>query len=318
MKTYKLVFTCQSIVNQIPDSQTLFGALCNIIKNVNGEEALEEYLHSFNEEPLFVHSSMFYNGTMPMIKKNIFSLAFVNNMVKKFDSKERLSVLENLKKYKKIKYISEQIYQKYIIEKDENILKQDLLEYEEKFKLNDGILMFNDEKLDIVQKSVLMTRNGFVDSENNKSLFYSPHIYFDSKSEFCIFVKSKKDKEYLRKIFGYLEYFGIGNRRTVGMNIFHLERIEETKLSSKENYKLILSKYIPQDEVIFEKSYCQLDNEIYRASKDYANYAVVGNFIHVVEGSYLYMKEDKNYYGKVIETECNGKKIYHYGIGFAL
>ena len=73
MKTYKIVFTCQSVVNEIPNSQTIFGVICNILLQTRGKDALDEYISSLNAKAKMVHSSMFLNHTLPMIKKNVFS-----------------------------------------------------------------------------------------------------------------------------------------------------------------------------------------------------------------------------------------------------
>ena len=47
MKEYKLVFKPLSTITNIPNAQTIFGAICNIIVNTQGEEALNNYISSF-------------------------------------------------------------------------------------------------------------------------------------------------------------------------------------------------------------------------------------------------------------------------------
>ena len=44
MKEYKLVFKPLSTITNIPNAQTIFGAICNIIVNTQGEEALNNYI----------------------------------------------------------------------------------------------------------------------------------------------------------------------------------------------------------------------------------------------------------------------------------
>lgn len=69
MKEYKLVFKPLSTITNIPNAQTIFGAICNIIVNTQGEEALNNYISSFNNQPLFytfIHVSIEYvtNGSL--------------------------------------------------------------------------------------------------------------------------------------------------------------------------------------------------------------------------------------------------------------
>lgn len=77
MKAYKIVFTCQSVVNEIPNSQTIFGAICNILLQTRGKDALDEYISSLNTKAKMVHSSMFLNHTLPMIKNEFFLMSIL-------------------------------------------------------------------------------------------------------------------------------------------------------------------------------------------------------------------------------------------------
>ena len=319
MKIYKIVFTNQSVINELPNSQTIFGAICTIINQTQGENDLQAYLKSFDSIPFFVHSSMFLNGTLPMLKRNLFSLNDVNEMVNASANSEKLKLLESTKKYKKISYMSEKIYKEYILNDRFEALKKDLLQHPSDFKLNNGILSFDDEELLNDVSSLIRTRNGFPEDGNDKTLFYSSMTYYPKDTEFVIYVKTNKSVDYLKSIFECFEYFGIGSRRTVGMNSFHFERIEQVSLSVNKESKLLLSRYIPYgEEVDLSKSYYQLASNVYRSSKEYVGGFVSGKYIHFLEGSWMHFTEDKEYYGRVIETQTNGKKVYHYAIGFTV
>ena len=50
METYKIVFSSASVINEIPNSQTIFGAICNILLQTQGKEAFHSYIDSFNQE----------------------------------------------------------------------------------------------------------------------------------------------------------------------------------------------------------------------------------------------------------------------------
>ena len=102
MKEYKLVFKPLSTITNIPNAQTIFGAICNIIVNTQGEEALNNYISSFNNQPLFIHSSMFPLNMLPMVHYNIFDIDYINHNILKEKSIDQLSYLQTLKNYKKI------------------------------------------------------------------------------------------------------------------------------------------------------------------------------------------------------------------------
>ena len=83
--------------------------------------------------------------------------------------------------------------------------------------------------------------------------------------------------------------------------------------------KLVLSRYIPNDEEVdYGNSFYKLTSNVYRTSKNYAGGYVSGRFMHLMEGSFMRFLENKEYYGKVLETSVNGKTVYHYAIGFVL
>lgn len=317
MKIHKVIFTSQSVINELPNSQTIFGAICSILDQTQGDKSLNEYISSFSTSAKFIHSSMFLNQTFPMIKRRLFSLSDVNEIVKTSENNKKLDVLGSIKKYKKISFVSRKIYETYISEGKLNDLKIDLLEKPSSFSLNNSILSFSDESILSNTLSNIMTRNGFSENGIDKTLFYTTNIYYPKETEFCIYIKTEETKKYLEDIFKYFEYFGIGNRRSIGMNCFQLKRIEEIDLVSSSENKLLLSRYIPNDnEVDFDSSYYEISNDIYRGSKAYTGGLVNGKYIHILEGSWLKTIEDKEYYGRIIETENNGKKIYHYAIGF--
>lgn len=317
MKIYKAIFTSQSVVNTLPNSQTIFGTICTTLSQTQGKEAFDKYIDSFNDTALFVHSSMFLNHTLPMIKRNLFSLDDIRELVNTSARSQKLELLEITKKYKKIPYVSEKIYCTYINENKLDALKRDLVKKPEHFSLNHSVLSFRDEKQFAEGMTTILTRNGFPEKGTDKSLFYTPSIYYPRGTEFCIYLKTDQPINYIENIFRYFEYFGIGNRRSVGMNCFKFERIENASIPFSKENNLVLSRYIPnQNEVNFEKSYYQLSSDIYRSSKEYAGGLVNGKFVHILEGSWVKVLNQKEYYGRIIETESNDKTIFHYAIGF--
>lgn len=311
MKLYKLTFKCISSMTKIPDAQTIFGAVCSIIKYTQGEDNLQRYFESFQEEPLFIHSSMFLDGLMPMVKVGLISIDEKNKQVNDLPANERLTYLSRLKKLKKVSYVSLDIYNKYIVCDDFSGLKTAILNNE--ISIENGVLSNKVSCFDKVEE--LIVHNNHEDQSDERRLYFDDNIYYSEDCRFCIYVKTN-NIEYVKEVFKYSPYFGFGSRVSVGKNCFQLEEIHEVNdIIQCSNKKVLLSKCISNEFDLKESSYI-IDSTVYSGSKSYSS-NVIGRFNRFVEGSYMKVKENKDYYGKLIKCN-NGKTIYHYGIGFTL
>ena len=145
-----------------------------------------------------------------MIKKNVFSLEYINTLLGNVKAEDKLRVLENAKRYKQISSMSERVYKNYVENNKIEALTVDLQEKSNDFKIRNGLLKYSSETFDMEMDSVLLTRNGFPEKENDKTLFYSNAIYYPKGTEFCIYVKTEENVDYLKSIFNYFEYFGVG------------------------------------------------------------------------------------------------------------
>lgn len=311
MKLYKLTFKCISSMTKIPDAQTIFGAVCSIIKYTQGEDNLKRYFESFQGKPLFVHSSMFLDGVMPMVKVGLISIDEKNKQVNDLPANERLAYLSRLKKLKKVSYVSLDIYNKYIVCDDFSGLKTAILNNE--ISIENGVLSNKVSCFDKVEE--LIVHNNHEDQSGERRLYFDDNIYYSEDCRFCIYVKTN-NIEYVKEVFKYSPYFGFGSRVSVGKNCFQLEEIHEINdVIQCSDKKVLLSKCISNEFDLKESSYV-IDSTVYSGSKSYSS-NVVGRFNRFVEGSYMKVKENKDYYGKLIKCN-NGKTIYHYGIGFTL
>ena len=309
MKLYKLSFECISSMTKMPDDQTIFGAICNIIKYTEGENVLEQYFRSFVSKPLFVHSSMFLDGFMPMVKVGLISIDEKNKQVNNLPVNKQLAYLSQLKKFKKISFVSLDIYNKYIVNDDFKGLKQAILNNE--VNIIDDVLSSQTNEYSKVES--LVVHNNHQDKNNERKLYFDNTIFYPKNSHFCIYVKTD-NIEFVKSIFKYAPYFGFGNRVSVGKNSFKLVKTTEiTNIKTNCNKKILLSKCISNEFNLQESSYV-IDSTVYSGSKAYCS-NVIGRFNRFVEGSYMKVFEDKEYYGKLIKCN-NGKPIYHYGIGF--
>lgn len=312
MELYKLIFKSISSITNIPDAQTIFGAACRIIKLTKGEDELNNYFDSFESKPLFVHSSMFLDGVMPMAKVGLISIDEKNKKVLELPSEKQLAYLGQLKKLKKISSVTLDVYNDYIVNGEFDKLKEDIIS--EKIKIDGGVLSYKPFTYDKLDQ--LMVHNNHEEvNDGSRRLYYDNNIYYDKNCRFCIYVKTD-NIDYVKDIFKYAPYFGFGNRVSVGKNCFELDTVAKIdKVKKNEDYKVMLSKCISNEFDLKQSSYV-IDSTVYSGSKSYSS-NVIGRFNRFVEGSYMKINENKEYYGKLIKCN-NGKVIYHYGIGFVL
>ncbi|MBO6046615.1 MAG: hypothetical protein J6P61_02570 [Erysipelotrichaceae bacterium] len=312
MKLYQFTFKPLSSITKIPDAQTIFGAICAIIRFTKGEDELQRYLDSFDDQPLFVHSSMFGEGLLPMAKVGLISITDKNKNIFSLPPHKQLQYATDLKKYKGLKYISLDVFKDYVLDGQFDDLRKAI--DEDKITATEEIVS---SKETLILKSQLLVHNSkpiIEDSiKDDRKLFYEENVYLSSNV--CIYVKTD-DIDYVKSIFQYFPYLGIGNRVSVGKNCYEMIDVKEIEpFVHQTDYRMLLSKCI-SDEFDLDESNYMIDSSTYRGSKYYSS-NMIGRINKFVEGSYMKVKQDQEYYGKVIRVS-NDKQIYHYGIGFVL
>lgn len=311
MRTYKITLRPLSPLSKIPDAQTVFGCICTIIRFTKGREELEKYLASFHNNPLFVHSSMFPEGLLPMAKVGLLSIKEKNKDIFNLPPQKQLEYTSQLKKYKSLKYISLDIFKKYILNGYFQQMKTDL--YENKVQAYEDVVSTHKKNSFSSQQLMIHNKKTFKENDDENRLFYDYNLFISS--DMCIYVKTDKI-DYVESIFKYLPYFGIGNRVSIGKNCFELNNIEEIEpFSHNTNYRILLSKCISEEFNLDESNY-MIDSHLYGSSNYYTSNksGILNKFI---EGSYMAIKEDKEFYGQIIKVN-EDMNIYHYGIGFVL
>ena len=227
MKEYKLVFKPLSTITNIPNAQTIFGAICNIIVNTQGEEALNNYISSFNNHPLFIHSSMFPLNMLPMVHYNIFDIDYINHNILKEKSIDQLSYLQTLKNYKKINYTTESIFNDYIIKSDFNKMRDDLLN--KKINIKNYCLQKASENISKISDELLNSMKEIKAEETTEMLVNLTKIMdkFDVKE-----IKNIKQESFVSKIF-----------KSAGNTIARLFQKYDTMGYEVEKVYVLLKKY---------------------------------------------------------------------------
>lgn len=313
MKLYKLTFRPISSLTRIPDAQTIFGSVCSILVHTQGEQKLQEYFNSLlSNQPIFVHSSMFVDNVLPMPKIGLISIHDKNQRVTNLSPKEQLKYITSLKELKTIEYISIDVYKKYILTNQFENLKNDILNH--KLYVQDGIVS-NENTFYPMKKQLFVHTNRATDLDDKK-LFYDENLFMSNNAKLCMYVKTD-DKDYVDNIFKYIPYFGIGNRITIGKNGFKFLKMEEIHAPNYQNeYRVLLSKCLDASDFDLDESSYMIESTLYSGAKYYSSNKI-GRFNPFIEGSFMKVRQSRQYYGKILKTN-NGKDIYHYGIGFVL
>lgn len=319
MEQYCLTFKPIGVLTHIPDAQTIFGAVCNILIQAQGQEMFEKYIRSFEENPLFIHSSMFPKDYFPMIHQSLFSIDYINYQLLAQESQNQLVYLRRMKQLKKIKYVHKNIFDKYILKNQWESLKEDLLN--EILVVDNGCLKNKEEKSTFQIQQYMNTHVQknlyYFDKDMDNQLYYGVDIYCDKDTYFQIYIKTSLPKSEVWNIFQYAQYFGFGPKHSSGKNSFQLIDIEQINYSFT-NQKVLLSKSLLDNAFDLEKSHYQITAKLHQTSQYYLNNTRTGRFHLFNEGSLMKVNENKDYYGKIIKLKNQDQPIYYYAIGYVL
>jgi len=290
-------------------SDTLFSAICNAFRLLYGTQELNELLSSFKSGKIpFLVSSAF-----PFTSKTLF-----------FPLPKFLDIskyVENIKKFKKLEFVSETIFRK-IIEGLEikEFLKEDCL-------IQDNRILITDKEIESVGKSIWKIREVprvVIDRKTNASQIYhfGEAVYSkDSGLHFLIDFKTGDFEKEIKSALYLLGDEGIGGDRTYGKGLFKInfEKIS-FDLSEQENF-VTLSLYYPRkEEITYIKNgfYEILGRDGWIYSQDNMN--MRRRFIRMfTEGSTF--QSHKGTYGDLVKVNPIGFEIhdvYRYGYAFPL
>lgn len=276
-----------NFVDDLPHSDTLFGAICWGIKLLYGEDELTKILKDFsNNSPSFLISS-----TFPYIETEAKKIHFLPKPDKKPIEKTATSLkeIEKLKKFKKIvfltssifneiiqnKLIDEEIYNSFCEEKEykekqgnigvkyikigTNLIEKELidklveLELKQEKDLDDAIkrllIQLNPfRKLDILHNAINRLTSGTIEGK----LFYDENIFFTPKAGlfFLLKIYDESLKTKLNTVINFFADKGIGKDSSIGKGQFEVKIEEEISLFNepeKANAFVTLSLYYPTE-----------------------------------------------------------------------
>lgn len=340
MKYYKIHLQQLSSTLTPLRADTLFGHLCWQIALREGEEGIKSFLENFDKNHPFLFSDAFPDGFLP---KPLTDKDYPDLEGKKSD---KIKILQIWKKFKKVKYISVETFQKYFQGgKKFDKMEDWKAEYWEaciadKEKLEDKI------KTEVIQKNVI-DRSTFQALEGG--LFDQKETFVSKNFVWNIYIGVDENQEEwnIKKIIEYLEYvfeIGYGAKKSTGKGVFTIldisqiqrnedasvheitpkkEEVEENKYEAMTNLftqdsdkKMLLSSCIlTKDEMgILENSQYSLQTKYGKLGENFShNENPFKKPVRLLEkGSVLETKE--NFMGKLYKTATD-EKIQEYGFG---
>lgn len=327
MKIYKINLTPYGSISNFPDSQTIFGGICWAIKDLYGENNLEELLENFQiSQNRFVVSSAYIDGTFKA-PLEIWSSLDENINIGKRLGIDSSKLSRKSKLLKKINFMSEKVFRDYMKgELDRKEVAESLISGKGKYIFKEGVLYCKDDEELEYDLYVENGRRNFINritgTTDEGDLYYFNRSFLSSDIKLYFLIKTEQIEHFL-PIFKFLSDSAIGGNKSIGMNSYKLEFQGEFQYEKNIDESILISKYIPYyDEVVWDKSYFKIGRGNYKIESRFEfteNEAYKDEVGYLIEGSKLIVKEKKDIYGRLpVVKEISGKKIRHNGLGFFL
>ncbi|MGL4972870.1 MAG: type III-A CRISPR-associated RAMP protein Csm4 [Culicoidibacterales bacterium] len=319
MQTYQLKFAIGGRFQALPDSQTIFGAMCWAIRDVYGEAKLTEMLADFQNHPQrFVVSSMFQFDILPMPK-----------LKKMRVEATTLADFQHKKMMRQIHSVSVAAARKIFDNTFDMSVYQNLLENKPQsvFKVEEQTLYLVEEQVVSVPKTMNGLRNmidrlsGTTGEEGQ--LFYSEHQQLPAATKTHVIIQTA-DLKFVESLFRYLSDGGYGRDKSVGINQFSYESAQPFVFENSIGLPYLISKYIPQSGEINwndgQLGYTVASpNYVVESRQQFNGRYLKAEVVAFQEGSIIPTVEPKSMYGQLaVVQEIAEQRIYQNGLGLFL
>lgn len=327
MNIHKISLTPYGSMTTLPDSQTIFGAICWSIRELYGEDELEELLNNFvDHKNKFALSSSFIEGLFKAPVMNWATLEEIIDIGNKMDIESSQLAIRG-KQLNKIEYMSEKAFKNYLKgELDRKEVVEDILTGKGKFHISKGILQYKDEKIGDIDYYEENSRRNLINrlsgTTDEGKLFYYKRGFLKPNTNLYFLIKTE-NIDYFLPVFRYMADSAIGGDKSVGVNGFRVTYKGIFNYTKNIEENLLLSKYIPHyEEVNWEESMYNISIGNYKIESrhDFFGQDILKSQIgYIVEGSKIVLRQNKEIYGRLpIVKDINHKKIRHNGLGFFL
>lgn len=299
-------------------SDTIFGAIISSISQLHGETIVNNIIGAFESENLpFTISSAF-----PCIidEKNSNHIRFYPKISfsKESDKTEREiseKYLDNLKSYKKIEFLEEDIFFKVL---NGELTEEDIILNLKDYYSYKGLLMNEKPDIDIYYGENIVPNNSVNRQFGNTEIFYSSGTEYMNMGLFILADLSNEGyKVFFEEEFKFLQDKGFGKDVSIGRGQFEYE-ISYENISSLENnensdYFVTLSRFIPTDDDLasIDKSYYDIGfKRGVSSSKD-----IRKQIRFFKEGSSFIFNDKKDFYGQIVQSGDKSPAV-EYGYAF--
>jgi len=299
-KLYSVLYKPRSVFKEIPNSWTIFGAICWYYRILYSKEELESLLENFENKPKFLVSSpTFIKNDIEFFRKPNLG----GSIVFKDDSEYR-----EYKKFKKIQLVD----------------KQTLIEIlEGKIKDNNDLFKKTKDKIvdEIVSNTVFphVSINRITFTTDESKFFIEKSYSINSFLKFYILFIDENLIEKLKPVLKILYFSGKGISRGIVEFIEFKEEIELSKyIKEKSNKIYLLSPSFYDEKFDLENSYYDIITTLGIVDNyfDFKKLIIKGKFIYLSDGSIIHIKNISDYYGSSSFIQYNFNKIYQYGYSF--
>jgi CRISPR-associated protein Csm4 len=293
-------------------SDTIFGALCSVLSEFY-PNFMEDLIKDFEEKPPFIISSAYPYIQLEKSKKHL--LPKIN--VYKNNISNNPNIINNTKKYKKVKYLDEDVFLDLIQEK---ITSNDIINNISDYTIKSNILT-KEDLVDYNYKKIVQ-HNNIIHRINDSSLnvFYTEGIQFKNMGLYFILkINDEKYEKILKTGLKLLEDRGFGANISTGHGQFTYSidentNLEEKLLNNKGQSFVTLSRYIPTSHEIKKIN----KNSSYSLSSKRginSNGELKKKINFFEEGSIFTYKQD--FYGRIIDVSTITPAL-EYGYAFPI
>lgn len=294
-------------------SDTIFGALTYAIKELYGVEKVKEMINDFNEEPPFILSSTFPYVFKGDIKIRFFPKVILNTV----DDAERS--INDLKTYKKIDFLEEDIFFKLI---NGEISEGEIISSISDYHKVKNLLMKEDYGIDIGFSENIIPNNSINRLNNETKIFYTSGKEFKYLGLFFIIEFNNEEyKPVIKSAIRFLKDRGFGKDISVGKGHFDYKIDEDYSindfLNNQENmeYFITLSRYIPNGEEI--KEIDQSSSYELGSKRGMSSQGDIRKHVRFFkEGSIFPVYKD--YYGTIVPSGTDSNPAVEFGFAFPL
>jgi len=298
-------------------SNKIFGSICVGINAIYGEDELNTMLDNFHSDsvPFIISSAFpFVDGIKDEAKHHFFPKLITE------PHKDTNKDLDAAKKFKKVEYVEESIFNEWINGK---ISEADIIEvFKDKYKIKDKLLFPKD-----IKPSFNLTVGDLPHNQINRlsssseNFYYSKGRYFGNAGQF--FLIKFFDNEFKPKIISALKFIedrGFGGDISSGDGQFEvIDGIKSIKIIDEPDGAdtlATLSRYSPENDFnSFDKG--RVWYELSKVQGKCGDGVMKKTLLMFKEGS-TFPISDQGVYGQISEVRPNPKRTVEYGVAFPI